>query len=201
MNLLAVDTTGAALSLALSAGGKIFALHRVSKKPHDETILPAVDSLLKKAGLSIMRLDAFAAASGPGRFTGIRIGMSFAAVAAGRLKKPALAVSRLEAAAFAAHLNGRFVVVLPGFREERFYQVYHAKPGKPPKAEAGPIWVSPQAWVEAERGFLAAGAPIMDSDPGARALIAPALERLKRRARAPFEPLYLKPAGYERSVR
>ncbi|MEQ1920329.1 MAG: tRNA (adenosine(37)-N6)-threonylcarbamoyltransferase complex dimerization subunit type 1 TsaB [Elusimicrobiota bacterium] len=80
MKILAVDATGEVLSVALGA----HELKRAAKK-HDEALLPLIERLLKKAKLKWSDLDAIAAASGPGRFTGIRIGMSFAAAAASRL--------------------------------------------------------------------------------------------------------------------
>ena len=68
---------------------------------------------LMKAGAEWQDCDAIVVASGPGLFTGIRIGMSFAAVLARRLGIPALAISRFEA--LAAKTPGKSVcAVLPG---------------------------------------------------------------------------------------
>src|SRR3989339_147979 len=121
MNLLAIDTTSAPLSLALQAGDKIFSFHKELARPHDETLMPQALRLLARAGLRWTDLDGLAAACGRGRFTGIRIGMALAAVLAGRLRIPALPVSRLEAQA--SKSGGRLVCgVLPGHRDEIFYQ-------------------------------------------------------------------------------
>jgi tRNA threonylcarbamoyladenosine biosynthesis protein TsaB len=178
MNILAVDTTGESLSVALQAGRRVYSVHRVFARPHDETLLPAVDRLLRRAKIGLDDLDAVAAASGPGRFTGIRIGMAYAAIAARCAGKPALAVSRFEALAF-GRAEKRFCVVIPGFRGEKYHQVF---PG------GKPLWSA----------ALPAGLPLVEGDPGAARLLGPAAAWLARKRRPRFEPLYLKPAGYER---
>lgn len=192
MNILSVDTTSEVLSVALRADSEVFAAARRFKAPHDETLLPAVGRLLKKAGLALGDLDAVAAASGPGRFTGIRIGMAYASVAAARLKVPAVAVSRFSAAAFHAPA-GKVCAVLEGFRGEKYYQLFEGRaPVEPPR------WIGGEAWAAARRGFEKAGIAILEGEPGAQDLLAPALSLLagKKSALPPFEPLYLKPAGY-----
>ncbi len=186
MNILAVDTTGEALSVAVQKGDKVYSLRKVFPKPHDETLLPTVDRLLAKAKLKLKDLDAVAAASGPGRFTGIRIGMAYAAVAARCIDKPALAVTRFEALAF-GRSEPRLCVVLEGFRGEKYYQLFRR--GRP---EAPPVWV---------RELPKLDAPVVAGDPGADALLGPATRQLSLKRRPSFEPLYLKPAGYELPAR
>ncbi|MCX5795469.1 MAG: tRNA (adenosine(37)-N6)-threonylcarbamoyltransferase complex dimerization subunit type 1 TsaB [Elusimicrobia bacterium] len=191
MNLFAIDTTGAELSLALQTEGRLFSFSRELAAPNDETLLPQAQRLLKKAGLAWKDLDAVVAASGPGRFTGIRIGMSFAAVLARRLGIPALAVSRFEA--LAAKTPGRLVcAVLPGWRDEMFYQLFRrARPA------AAPVWASAQEWSQAKAEMASRGAVLAQTAVRAQDLL-PCAERLLRRKRRPrFEPLYLKPASYE----
>lgn len=182
MNILAVDTTGEALSVALRAGEKTLSVHKVFAKPHDETILPTVTRLLAKAGLAARDLDAIAAANGPGRFTGIRVAMAYATVAAQCIGKPALALTRFSALAF-GRPEPRFAVVLPGYRGEKFYQVY--EDGRPSGA---PQWV---------KELPALGVPLVEGDPTAAQLLGPAAAVLASGRLPKFEPLYLKPAGYE----
>ena len=196
MRILAVDTTGESLSVALRAGPKTFGQTRKFTKPHDETLLPAIDRLLKKAGLKLADLDAIAAASGPGRFTGIRIGMAYASVAAARLKIPALAVSRFEAAAFRA-ASGKFCAVIEGFRDEKYYQLFDRKGGAL-LASDKPQWIGGHAWLEVRKSLEKTGTAILEADPRAEDLLGPAAFYLSRAKRSlpSFEPLYLKPAGY-----
>lgn len=183
MNILAVDTTGESLSVALRAGAKTHSVHKLFAKPHDETLLPQVTRLLEKAGLAARDLDAIAAANGPGRFTGIRVAMAYATVAAQCIGKPALALTRFDALAF-GRSEKRFAVVLPGYRGEKFYQLY--EDGEP---------YGPPQWVK-ELPDLG-GLTLVEGDPTAAQLLGPA-ERVLASGKLPkFEPLYLKPAGYE----
>ncbi len=165
---------------------------------HDETLLPQILRLLNKAGLKWEDLDALAVASGPGRFTGIRIGMSFAAVMAGRLKIPALAVSRLEA--LATKTPGALIcAVLPGYREETFYQHYRRGVSGHIRPAAAPVWAVPKEWLRARRKIVRHGAVFSEGTVRAADLLDCAEKFLKRRRRPRFEPLYLKPASYERA--
>lgn len=198
MNLLAMDTTSAPLSLALKTNKKTFVLHREFFLPHDETLLPQVRRLLNKAGLKWEDLDAMVVASGPGRFTGIRIGMSFAAVMAGRLRIPALAVSRLEA--LAARTPGNLVcAVLPGYRDEIFYRLYRRGVSGHSSPVEAPAWAVPKEWLRARRKIADRGAVFAEGEVRAADLLDCAERLLKRRRRPKFEPLYLKPASYETS--
>lgn len=195
MNILAVDTTGEALSLAFRAGERTFSFHKVLAKPHDETLIPRVDALLARAGLELEDLDAIAVASGPGRFTGIRIGMAYAAVAASRLGIPALALSRFEGAA--SRSPGKLVcTVLPGWRDERFYQVFRRR-GEFLAPAGEPVWADPESWPGKRSALERSGAAFVETETTAGDLLIPAARRLKGRRIPRFEPLYLKPASYE----
>ncbi len=198
MILLAVDTADEVLSLALESAGRVWSVHRKPRGPHDEALLPAVDALLARAGLELGDVGAFAAAAGPGRFTGIRIGMTFCAVAAARLKVPAAAVSRLEA--LASGTPGELVcAAIPGRREERTHQLFAR--GRGLKLLGPPAWTAAAEWPAVRRVLEARGASVVEGRPGAAALLAPARVLLARRRLPPFRPLYLKPAGYERPPR
>ena len=65
-------------------------------------LLPAAQQLLRKAGLSIPEIEVYAVASGPGSFTGLRIGLTTAKAWSEVYGKPISAVSRLEALASVA---------------------------------------------------------------------------------------------------
>jgi tRNA threonylcarbamoyl adenosine modification protein YeaZ len=196
LNLFAIDTTGAELSLAVLFEDKAFAFARELAAPNDETLLPQARRLLAKAGAAWKDFDAIVVASGPGRFTGIRIGMSFAAVLARRLGIPALAVTRFEA--LAAKTPGQSVcAVLPGWRDEMFYQIFRRGASGAARPAAPPVWAGAQQWARARQELAARGATLAEAAVRAQDLI-PCAERLMRRKRRPrFEPLYLKPASYE----
>ncbi|GAC1635040.1 MAG: hypothetical protein NVS9B14_11770 [Candidatus Acidiferrum sp.] len=111
MILLALDTCDSRGSIALLRDGAT--LGEVSYPPDHEFsswLLPAVDNLLGKHSLSHADLAGYAVASGPGSFTGVRIGLTTAKAWSEVYGKPIFPVSRLailadrapESAAFAA---------------------------------------------------------------------------------------------------
>lgn len=187
-NILAVDATGEVLSVAL--GGH--ELVRAAKK-HDEALLPLIERLLKKAKLDWKDLDAIAAASGPGRFTGIRIGMSFAAAAGFQLKVPALAVSRLAAAAGRSKKE-RVLGALPGWKDEVYSQAYRKG-----KASGEAAWTAPSDWPAYRAAAETRGLEVSYGETTAADLLPIAAGMLERGAFPPFKPFYLKPASYERA--
>lgn len=206
MIVLSIDTSGEPLSLALSAGGRVWRVRRAPRRPHDETLVPAVEELLKKAGLGFKDLGAVAAAAGPGRFTGIRIGMSFAAVAGGRLKIPALAISRLEALAWTVpgHAGTRprsVCALLPGFRDEKFYQLFVVSRAGVPRPKAPPAWAAAADWETVRKEIEGGGISVVEGAVGAEELLPAAFAALKLRRLRPFQPLYLKSAKYESAPR
>ena len=201
--VLAIDTSQEPLSLALRTGtGKIISFHRPLGRPHDETMLPRVKQILAKAQLSLDDLRAVAVASGTGAFTGIRIGMSYAAVLCSRLGIPALAISRLEALAFksgevAEGRGARTLVSLEGWRSERYCQEFSMR-SRAPKALGKPIWVRAEDWPRIRSEAAAAAARIVEDSTKALELLAPALQKLEAMKLPSFRPLYLKPASFER---
>ncbi|OGR97325.1 MAG: tRNA (adenosine(37)-N6)-threonylcarbamoyltransferase complex dimerization subunit type 1 TsaB [Elusimicrobia bacterium RBG_16_66_12] len=199
MIILAVDATGDDLTAAIEAGGKVLAARRGAKTRHDESLLPAVESLLKRARLDWKDLDAVAVPSGPGRFTGIRIGMAFAAMLAMKLKIPALALSRLEAAAEKSEA-GDILAALPGWKGEVYSQLFRrSKKGLSSAEDAA--WTAPDAWPALQAQAEAKGQAVSFHDADARDLLPVARRRLAAGKIPAFEPFYLKPAGYERPGR
>lgn len=188
MNILAVDATGDVLSAALGR----FELKRASRK-HDMALLPLIERLLKKAGLGWKDLDAVAAASGPGRFTGIRVGMSFAGAAGFQLKRPALAISRLAAAAGKSKAE-RVLAALPGWKGEVYSQAYRRG-----KAQGAAMWTPPQDWPARRKAAEEGGLEVSYGETSAADLLPVAAALLAAKTIPPFKPFYLKPAGYERA--
>jgi tRNA threonylcarbamoyladenosine biosynthesis protein TsaB len=80
--------------------------------------------LLQKHGITKPQIDAFAVVSGPGSFTGLRVGLAAIKALAEILKKPIATVSMLEATALAAKAEGRVTAVLDAGRGEVYAGVY-----------------------------------------------------------------------------
>lgn len=200
MRLLAVDAAGEALTAALLCGGRLFSARRAGRTPSDELILPLVESLLRRAGTRWDELDAVAAASGPGRFTGIRVGMAFAAAAGFRLRAPALAISRLEARALAGAPGARVLAALPGWKGEIYHQRFR-RAGSALRPDGAAAWAAPADWPRLRAAAESEGLAVSEGEIGAAELLAAARARLESGTLPPFEPFYLKPAGYEKPRR
>ncbi len=110
--ILAIDTTGEFGSLALSHDGRLLeepTLH--SPEGFGQVLFDHIDRLLKRHGFSVQQVDCFAAASGPGSFTGVRVGLAAAKGLAEACGRPMVAVSNLKAIAWhgLADLRAPFV--------------------------------------------------------------------------------------------
>ena len=100
MLILAIDTAldaCAASVLDTSAGGVIALESQAMKRGHAEALMPLIARVMKVSGVAFTALDRIAATTGPGSFTGLRVGLSAArgiALAAG---KPVVGVTTLTA--------------------------------------------------------------------------------------------------------
>lgn len=79
MLTLAVDTATSALSVALFAGANVVAEGLLNgRRQHGEILVPAVSSLLEQAGYSVEDVSEVVVGVGPGSYTGLRMGVTFA---------------------------------------------------------------------------------------------------------------------------
>jgi len=100
MRLLAIDTTSTAGGLALLKDGLLVEeLSLAEPDGYSPVIFGAIEAALARCAWTLDSLDAFAAASGPGSFTGVRVGLAAVKGLAEALSRPAFAVSNLQAAA------------------------------------------------------------------------------------------------------
>ncbi len=124
--ILALDTTHEFGSLALARGADILeerALH--SPSGFAQVIYPELGSLLAGHGVKPAEIDCFAAASGPGSFTGVRVGLACAKGLGEATAKPVAAVSNLEALASFGSAELR-AVVMDARRGDIYAAVYDA---------------------------------------------------------------------------
>jgi len=127
VTILALDTTSEFGSLAVRANGQTLAeigLH--SSEGFAHLIFPSITNLLRDATVSLVQVDCFAAASGPGSFTGVRVGLSAVKGLAEARGKPAVGISNLRAMSSFGNLTHR-AVVLDARRGEVFAAIYNAQ--------------------------------------------------------------------------
>jgi tRNA threonylcarbamoyladenosine biosynthesis protein TsaB len=127
VTILALDTTSEFGSLAIRASGRSVARIEIrSSEGFAHLIFPAILNLLKDAGMSLQQIDCFAAASGPGSFTGVRVGLSAVKGLAEAMGKAAMGVSNLRAMSSFGNLAHR-AVVLDARRGDVFAGIYNAQ--------------------------------------------------------------------------
>lgn len=100
MHFLLLDTADARGCVALFRNTDLLALNPHSaEEDYSSWLLPAVHVALSTGALSLADLDGYAVCSGPGSFTGLRVGLTTVKAWAEIYQKPIAAVSRLEALA------------------------------------------------------------------------------------------------------
>jgi len=105
--LLAIDTSSAWCSVALSTGSEqpLFRHEKLSSAA-SQHLLPWIDALLQEAKLELQDLDAIAVNIGPGAFTGVRLGLAVTQGLALSANLPVIPVMSLDAIAAQFHQSG-----------------------------------------------------------------------------------------------
>jgi tRNA threonylcarbamoyladenosine biosynthesis protein TsaB len=129
MLLLAADTSGKHGTIALARCGPDNACDVIEVVALDggtfsAQLVPQIAALLAKHGFGKTDIGGFAVVSGPGSFTGVRVGLAAIKALAEVLAKPIAAVSLLEAIAVSCGSQGRLVAVLDAGRGEVYAGEY-----------------------------------------------------------------------------
>lgn len=129
--ILALDTATEACSVALSYQGNISTVDELSPRTHTQRILPMIDELLQKAGITINHVDTLVFGRGPGSFTGVRVGVGIAQGLALGANLPVVGVSNLLTMAEQAYqqLGAREVVALIDARMGEVYFAQYSRDG------------------------------------------------------------------------
>lgn len=132
MRILGFDTSGASGSIALSEDGRLIAeTETPDVGTHSQWFLPAVHALLKENSVIMDDIDLFAVGTGPGSFTGLRIGVSAVKGFAWALGKKCVSISTLEAMAMNESAEGqRICPVLDARRKEVYAAVFSCEEGR-----------------------------------------------------------------------
>jgi len=96
MKILAIESSSSTLYLAIQNDKKIFHLKSDSINNTAKNINSMVDKILKKSKTSLNEIDAIAISSGPGSFTSLRVGMSYAKGLSLTLDIPIVPISTFE---------------------------------------------------------------------------------------------------------
>jgi tRNA threonylcarbamoyladenosine biosynthesis protein TsaB len=129
MLLLAADTSGKHGSIALArcepdSSCDVLEVVPLTGGTFSAQLVPQIASLLTRHGFDKQDIGGFAVASGPGSFTGLRVGLAAIKALAEVLGKPIAAVSLLEAVATAGRSEGTVMAALDAGRNEVYAGEY-----------------------------------------------------------------------------
>lgn len=131
MKILALDTSALVASAAITENGKVLAEYTLNYKlTHSQTIMPMIDEIVKMTETDLDTIDYIACSSGPGSFTGLRIGAATAKGLAHGLNKPIVAVPTLEALAYNIFGTDKFICPIMDARRKQVYNAVYVPKGK-----------------------------------------------------------------------
>lgn len=122
MKLLALDSSGLVASVAVVEDDITVAEYTLNyKKTHSQTLLPMLDELRRMTELDLNSIDAIAVASGPGSFTGLRIGAATAKGLGLALGLPIIPVPTVDALAYNLYGSTKNICPLMDARRNQVY--------------------------------------------------------------------------------
>lgn len=158
--ILSLDTSSAAAgSVAIMRGARVLATRswgggegRSASESQSSTVLAEIHNALERAELTLAQIELFAATTGPGSFTALRIGLATIKSFAATLRKPCVGVPTLEAIAAGASENitagDAVIACLPAGRGEVFAQMFAAHTDKRLYPIDEPAHLAPNALFE-----------------------------------------------------
>jgi tRNA threonylcarbamoyladenosine biosynthesis protein TsaB len=131
MLILGIETATERVSVAVGGHEGVIALFEVTKgRRHVETLVPAIEFLLRQADIDLDEISVVAVDVGPGLFTGMRVGLAAAKSIAQALRVPMIGISSLDLLAFPVRHTDRVVVpVIDARKNEVFFAMYRQVPG------------------------------------------------------------------------
>lgn len=127
MIILAWDTSGRVLSVAILRNEKVIARHHAaSDQRHSAELVPQIKRLLSRARVAVRDIDVLAVGLGPGSFTGLRVGLATAKILAYAADKRVIGVDSFAAAAHASGTPGQRIAVMRDARKGKVYGAVYA---------------------------------------------------------------------------
>jgi len=126
MFILAIDTATEATAVALLEDETLYGDCRINRKfTQSQKLVSLIDSLIQHTNLPLQKLDGIAVSTGPGSYTGLRIGLSVAKGLAFSLNIPITGVNSLDALAYQVEEPHKLICPMIRFRKEEFYLAFY----------------------------------------------------------------------------
>jgi len=128
MIIMGIDTSGSFGGAALVSEQGLVAEYLLQiHRGHSELIVPTIERVLSDSGIALEDLTAFAVVTGPGSFTGLRIGLATVKGFAYALNKPIIPVTAMEALAWQHRTYPQLVYpIIDARRQEVFTQAFRS---------------------------------------------------------------------------
>jgi tRNA threonylcarbamoyladenosine biosynthesis protein TsaB len=186
--ILGIDTSGARCAVAVVRGASVIRRTEAMQRGHAEALMPMIEGALAEAGTGYRELARIAVCTGPGSFTGIRIGIAAARGLALGLGIPSIGITRFEALVAESRPCRPCTVRLDGPGDASYAQEFDADGlAEAPASVVGPDWAPARGRVLVGMGGLL---PEALPDPAVIARLAAG-----RPAEARPAPMYLRDAG------
>ena len=128
--ILAIDSTGMTAAAAIVDDGIVVAEFSVCfKRTHSQTLMPIIDRLFLTTGIKPGEMEFIACSTGPGSYTGIRIGLATAKGLALGLGKKIIPVPTLDAMAYNVFESSRRIVPIMDARKSQVYTAFYERQG------------------------------------------------------------------------
>ena len=163
--LLAIDTATGPCSVAVWKDGRVAAyIENVKPTQQSASLMPMVEEALASAGISYAELDGVACTTGPGSFTGIRVGLASASGIAFAAGIAGMGFTTLEVLAFGALQKQKneeiILAVLNAGKGEFYFQSFTAAPFA--ARQEPQLGTLEQAAALAESGLQCGNAPLLE---------------------------------------
>ena len=150
MLVLALDTCDARGSIALvrDESEVLVSVSHPRAEEYSSWLIPAANAALRSAKLSHSDLEAYAVTTGPGSFTGVRVGLTTVKAWAEVFAKPVAAVSRLEALASLAAAPAPFVAAFADAQRGQLFGGLYSRHGERLQRVEDEVVTPPAAFLE-----------------------------------------------------
>ncbi len=212
VNLLSVDTSSDCGSIAvLSAGTVLGEIRLANSIQHSERLFRSIEFLFQQIELTLDEIDIFAAARGPGSFTGLRVGLAAMEGFAFARKKISAGVSTLAATAWQVKIEDALISPVLDARRNEIYSALYRRQGEELIELRAPTVLKPAQWLSALPTdpivFCGTGVSVIEMGiadcsqwevtPVSPYLATAVAEISVTQGREPLEPLYVRPSDAE----
>ncbi len=121
--ILSIETTTDICSVSLFKNSELIAIKEDSNRNHSSLLVQFVDDIFKNNNIDISSLDAIALSIGPGSYTGLRIGLSFAKGIAFSLNKPIIPIDSIDSINDSIN-DSNYFIILPAYKNHFYIQEY-----------------------------------------------------------------------------